>query len=100
MRDEGFAQGGRVANNTRRYTTRSGQQVVIHETVPFNSCGAAVTFPIKGNVITKTASGRTQTRMQIWTPDGKADVMRSHQDDLIDFPPLLGLPRTACECTV
>lgn len=100
MRDTGFAKGGRVADNTRRYTTRSGKEVILHETVPHNSAGQAVTFPIKGSVITLTPKGRRQSRFQIWTPDGRADVLKESPDDLIDFPPLLGLARTACGCDI
>jgi len=97
MTDLGHPSAGRSADTTKTYTTRSGKRVVLHETVPLNSAGAHVTFPIKGCVVERETP-RKKTRLQIWTPDGRADVIRPHPDDLVDFPPLLGLARTACGC--
>jgi hypothetical protein len=58
---------------------RSGDTVTFHETVLKNSCGDLVTFPLKGSV----KNHRGESHYQIWTLDGRADVMKPHRDDII-----------------
>jgi hypothetical protein len=61
-----------------KLTTRAGHTVTLHETVLKNSCGDLVTFPLKGSIRHKNRS-----RYQIWTLDGRADVLNPHRDDII-----------------
>jgi hypothetical protein len=69
-------------DNTHQYRTRSGNAVVIHETVLRNSAGQIVTFPVKGTVIDK--ANPRKKHMQIWTLDGRANVLGESKDDVVD----------------
>jgi hypothetical protein len=66
-------------DTTRKYTTRAGHIVTLHETVLKNSCGDLVTFPVKGSI----KKPNCRSRYQIWTLDGRADVLNPHRDDII-----------------
>lgn len=86
-------------NTTRSYITRSGNRVVLHEFVPRNSNGATVTFPVKGTVIDKDNPRRKH--MQIWTLEGRSDVLSLNDDDIIDLPPVLRAETQNCAyCSV
>lgn len=73
-----------MIDTTRKYTTREGATVTIHDIVPHNSAGERVTFPIKGSV-RKLVNVRYRTHYQIWTSDGRACVLGDHADDLMDL---------------
>jgi hypothetical protein len=69
-------------DTTCKYITRAGHIVTLHETVLKNSCGDLVTFPLKGSVKNPNRP-RSQSRYQIWTLDGRANVLGQHPDDLM-----------------
>lgn len=81
-------------DTTRIYHTRRGDRVVLHEFVPRNAPGELVTFPIKGTILYK---GRPRKKkFQIWTLEGRADVLHPTGDDIVDLPPVLGAEVAGC----
>ncbi len=81
-------------DTTREYRTRSGDRVVLHECVPFNSLGERVTFPIKGTIIKKDRP--RSKRFNIWTTEGRSRALGQAPDDIIDMPPVLGVTPAPC----
>lgn len=79
---------------TREYTTRSGDRVVLHGFVPYNSAGDLVSFPIKGTVIIKDHPRRK--RNQIWNLQGRNRPLKEHPFDIMDLPPVLTSPASPC----
>lgn len=74
-----------IVDLTKRYATRDGREVELYDIVEFNSAGDRVTFPIKGNIITRTPAGRRRTAYTIWKRNGRADIFRESPDDLIEI---------------
>lgn len=71
-----------ITDTTRAYRTVMGNRVVVHSVVPTNAVGETVTFPVKATVI----DGRRPHRKweQIYTLEGRADVLKAHRDDIVD----------------
>jgi hypothetical protein len=67
----------------KKYQTRDGHEVILHEYVPLNSVGAKVTFPFKGTV-RKLVNVRYTNKYCIWTETGAARVLAPHNDDLVE----------------
>lgn len=70
---------------TKTYTTRDGREVLLHDIILFNSTGFAVTFPVKGSIITHTPTGRLRTKYAIWRIDGRFTVTGEAPEDLIEI---------------
>lgn len=69
-------------DTSKTYRTRSGHRVVLHEVVPRNSCGALVTFPVKGTIVLSEKPRRT--RFNIWTIDGRAEAVGESKFDIVE----------------
>lgn len=72
----------------KKYKTRDGRDVILHDIVEFNSCGNRVTYPVKGSIVNKKVY--TKLQFSIWSKDGFADVVwnkNSHNRDLIEVNP-------------
>lgn len=68
----------------REYTTRKGDDVIIHEISPLNSAGFKVTFPVKGTIVRKLKKGnRVKREYNIWRLDGRISIWGEREDDLI-----------------
>jgi len=66
----------------KKYVTRAGVPVQLHEIKLACDDGNEATFPAKGS-IQKKGQGY-KPRYQIWTLDGRADLFGDHDDDLIE----------------
>ena len=64
-----------------KYQTRSGQRVINLERKLYNGNGNEVTFPVKGSVVVREKPFKSE--YQIWTIDGRADVLNKSDDDLV-----------------
>ena len=74
-----------MIDTTRKYATRDGREVVIHEIERHNSLGAEVTFPVKGTIIETMPSGRKRRDFNIWTLDGRDGIWGESPKDIIDL---------------
>jgi len=63
------------------YRTRSSKRVINLERTLYNSNGNEVTFPVKGSVVVREKPFKSE--YQIWTLDGRADVLNKSDDDLV-----------------
>ena len=63
------------------YRTRSGKRVIHLDRTLYNSNGVEVTFPVKGSVVVREKPFKS--KYQIWTLDGRADVVNKSNDDLV-----------------
>jgi len=71
----------------KKYKTRSGLKVQLHNIKIHNSAGREVTYPVKGTIYMPPKQGgvRERKRYFIWSIDGKADVVWNKPDlDLIE----------------
>ncbi len=74
-----------MPDTTRKYHTRDGREVVLHEVVTHNSAGEEVTFPIKGTIIETLPSGRKKSAFEIWQMNGMNMVFGPTPKDIIDL---------------
>lgn len=72
----------------KRYRTREGKKVFGIRIELHNSEGKEVTYPVKGSI---DMGKHRQPRYQIWSLDGKADIVwhqnEPHPDDLVEEQP-------------
>lgn len=68
-----------VTDTSKTYRTGRGERVIVHAVVRQNSVGEDVTFPVKATIFRAARS----KRFQIYTPDGKACVLRDHRDNIV-----------------
>ena len=71
----------------KKYRTAGGQDVELHDIVKRNSAGRRVTFPVKGAVISVSATGRAVRTRCIWTMAGRYLAGKRHDYDLIEVKP-------------
>jgi len=78
---------------SKKYRTRDGRRVELHDIVLENSCGQNVTYPVKGSIILqeKGDGKREKTRYTIWSIEGIEDVVFRNNSELdlveeISFP--------------
>jgi hypothetical protein len=57
----------------KKYKTRNGCKVILHDIVLFNSVGGKVSYPVKGTVIVKDKPRKTT--MMIWSEEGLSDIV-------------------------
>lgn len=71
---------------SKKYRTRSGLAVELHEIELLNSAGREVTFPVKGSIVSVSASGRKSFMYQIWKLNGNSAAVDGweHPYDLIE----------------
>jgi hypothetical protein len=73
----------------KKYKTRDGHKVELHNIVLENSCGRLVTYPVKGTIILqeKGKGKREKTRYTIWSIYGIEDVVWGNNSewDLIEI---------------
>lgn len=73
---------------TKKYVTRNGRKVTLHEVKPKNSNGNLVTFPVKGTIDFSDINGKKKKGSKhycIWTMDGRYDVMKPTKLDLVEI---------------
>jgi len=68
----------------KKYRTRSGLRVELHEIKLKNSCGKNVTYPVKGTIYhnAKKNWGHPQIEYMIWSIDGITDVVFGNDSHL------------------
>ena len=73
----------------KKYKTRDGHKVELHDIVLENSCGGLVTYPVKGTIYLdgKKNWGHQETRYTGWSIYGIQDVVfGNHSEwDLIEI---------------
>lgn len=74
-----------IVDLKRKYRTRNGRAVELHDIVPLNSAGRLVTFPVKGSIIRVTPSGRRVPEYNIWRTDGRMSVFIVTDNDLVEI---------------
>jgi len=57
----------------KKYKTRDGKRVELHAITEYNSCGAKVTYPVKGTIILREKP--IKIRYMIWSINGVTDVV-------------------------
>ena len=76
-----------MIDKTKKYMTRNGRPVVIHEVKMTNSNGNIVTFPVKGTIDFSDINGKKKRGSKhycIWTMDGRYDVLKETKLDLVE----------------
>ena len=68
----------------KQYRTREGKDVEIRGVVKNNSAGNRVTYPVKGSILSETATGRVVRQYAIWTLAGRFMSGKNHKNDLIE----------------
>ena len=68
-------------DSKKTYKTKDGKDVIGLQIKLYNSIGNEVTFPVKGTIIDKKKP--LKLRYQIWTLDGRCDILSPSKDDLI-----------------
>ena len=58
----------------KKYKTRSGQDVLLHDIVLCNSSDKEVTYPVKGSITIKQDGKRDKTSLAVWSLDGRSNV--------------------------
>ena len=69
----------------KQFRTRDGRRVIDLRYEPYNSAGHKVTYPIKGNIVTREKPLKCE--YHIWSEDGIFDVVfrRHSEKDLVTF---------------
>jgi NADH:ubiquinone oxidoreductase subunit len=69
---------------SRQYKTRDGKQVQILLIEEQNDVGNKVTYPVKGNILVKSKSGRIVPDYNIWTGIGESRLGKESPNDLVE----------------
>jgi hypothetical protein len=77
-----------IVSLDKKYRTRRGDEVELHDIVLRNSAGFLVTFPVKGTILVPLKkSTRVRRQFTIWTMDGRESAFVENNLDLVEVEP-------------